>query len=123
VELVANRPDSFHIISFGRVNELRCKRYNLSATSVRLESKLIAAFYPDISLLYLEVQQRGRFSPYLFANSIYPVLLMTFDDHFCVAAMYLISIAFGFLYVPIGSVPFSLFTANRQEKPLLTNRP
>jgi hypothetical protein len=48
---------------------------------------------------------------------------MTFDDHFCVAAMYLISIAFGFLYVPIGSVPLCLFTANRQEEPFLTNRP
>lgn len=39
------------------------------------------------------------------------MLVVTFDDHLCVVAMYLISVAFGYLYFPIGSAP------------LLTNRP
>jgi hypothetical protein len=74
-------------------------------------------------LLYLKVRQGGRFISYLFSSFIYPVLMVTFDDHLCVVAMYLISIAFGFLYFPIGSVPLCQFTANRQEAPLLMNKP
>jgi hypothetical protein len=73
-------------------------------------------------LLHLKARQGGRFSTYLLVYFIYPVLMVTFDHHYYVAAMYLIAIALGLLYFLFGSVTLCLFPANRQGASLLTNR-
>jgi oligosaccharide repeat unit polymerase len=75
------------------------------------------------SLLYLKARQGGRFSTYLFAFSIYPVLMVIFDDQYYLMERYLHVIPFGLLYFFIGSVQFRLFSANKQRASLLTNRP
>jgi len=64
-------------------------------------------------LLYLKASRGGRFSTYLFANFMYPVLLVTYDDQY---GLYLRVIAFGLVYFILGSVPFRLFPANWQRK-------
>jgi oligosaccharide repeat unit polymerase len=61
------------------------------------------------SLLYLKARQGGRFSMYLFAFSIYSVLMVIFDDTYSDIGSFLRAIAFGWLYLFIGSVPFRLF--------------
>lgn len=61
------------------------------------------------SLLYLKARQRGRFSVYLFAFTIYAVLIVIFDDAYYTTGLYLRAIIFGLLYFSVGSVPFRLF--------------
>jgi oligosaccharide repeat unit polymerase len=63
------------------------------------------------SLLYLKAKQGGRFSTYLFAYSMFPVLMVIFDDHYNKIGIYLYVAAFGLLYLLIGSVPLRLFPA------------
>jgi oligosaccharide repeat unit polymerase len=67
------------------------------------------------SLLYLKAKQGGRFSIYLFARFMYPVLMVTFDDQYYLMGMYLVAIAFALLYFLIGSVPLRLFPVYKQE--------
>ncbi|MGD0737169.1 MAG: O-antigen polymerase [Terracidiphilus sp.] len=66
------------------------------------------------SLLYLKARQGGRFSMFLFAISIYSVLIVIFDDAYFDTAIYLRAIGFGLLFFLIGSVPLRLFPANKQ---------
>jgi oligosaccharide repeat unit polymerase len=66
------------------------------------------------SLLYLKAKQGGRFSIYLFAYSVYTVLMVTFNNDYNSIPSYLFVIAFGLLYFLIGSVPLRLFPANKQ---------
>jgi oligosaccharide repeat unit polymerase len=68
------------------------------------------------SLLYLKARQGGRFSTYLFAFSIYPVLMVIFDDHYYTISGYLRAIAFGVLYFAAGTIPFRLLPAMRKRR-------
>jgi oligosaccharide repeat unit polymerase len=63
------------------------------------------------SLLYLKARQGGRFSMYLFAFSIYSVLVVIFDDNYFNIAAYMRAFGFGLLYFLIGSVPLRLSPA------------
>jgi oligosaccharide repeat unit polymerase len=74
------------------------------------------------SLIYLKARQGGKFSTYLFAFTMYPVLMIVFDDQYYLIGRYLRVIPFGLLYFFIGSVRFSLFSANKKQTSLLTNR-
>lgn len=64
------------------------------------------------SLLYLKARQGGRFSIYLFAFSIYTVLMVIFDDAYYGISGYLRAIAFGMAYLLIGSMPLRLLPAS-----------
>jgi oligosaccharide repeat unit polymerase len=78
------------------------------------------------SLLYLKAKQGGRLSTYLFAYSMFPVLMVIFDDHYNKIGNYLYAFAFGLLYFLIGSVPLRLFPAiklRRQLNPSLPSAP
>jgi oligosaccharide repeat unit polymerase len=66
------------------------------------------------SLLYLKARQGGRFSTYLFAYSMYPVLMVTFDDQYYLIGLYLRVIIFGLLYFLIDSVSLRLFPTNKR---------
>jgi len=66
------------------------------------------------SLVYLKAKQGGRLSTYLFACSIYPVLMVIFDDRYYVQGINLRAVAFGFLYFLVGSAHFRLFQGNPQ---------
>jgi oligosaccharide repeat unit polymerase len=66
------------------------------------------------SLLYLKARQGGSFSIYLFAYSIYSVLMVTFVDTYNEIPAYTLAIVFGLLYFFIGSVSFRLFQASKQ---------
>jgi oligosaccharide repeat unit polymerase len=65
------------------------------------------------SLLYLKAKQGGMFSIYLFAYSMYPILMVFFVDCYNNIPGYLFAIAFGLLYFSIGSVPLHLLPANK----------
>lgn len=66
------------------------------------------------SLLYLKARQGGKFSTYLFAYSMYPILMVIFDDQYYQLGMYLIASVYGLLYFLIASVPIRLLPANTQ---------
>jgi oligosaccharide repeat unit polymerase len=74
---------------------------------------LIVMFFVGLihSLLYLKAERGGRFSTYLFAYSMYTVLLVIFDDHYYAIDGLLRASALGLLYFIIGSVPFRLLPA------------
>lgn len=76
---------------------------------------LILLFFIGLlhSLLYLKARQGGRFSTYLFAFSVYAVLVVTFDDAYFSTGAYLRAIAFGLLYFSIGSLPLQFLPATR----------
>jgi oligosaccharide repeat unit polymerase len=74
------------------------------------------------SLLYLKARQGGRLSTFLFAYCMFPVLMVIFDDHYYIQAIYLRAIAFALFYFFVGSVSFSLFPANWQRISLLAKR-
>jgi oligosaccharide repeat unit polymerase len=63
------------------------------------------------SLLYLKARLGGRLSTYLFAYSMFPVLMVIFDDHYYITGLNLRAIAFGLLYFIAGSVHLPLFPA------------
>jgi oligosaccharide repeat unit polymerase len=65
------------------------------------------------SLLYLKARQGGRFSTYLFAYSVYPVLMVIFVDEYSGMGQFPIAFCFGLLYFLIGSVPFRLLPARK----------
>ena len=60
------------------------------------------------SLLYLKARHGGRFSTYLFAFSVYAALIVTFDDAYYAAGIYLRAFAFGLLYLMLTSTRLSL---------------
>jgi oligosaccharide repeat unit polymerase len=68
------------------------------------------------SLLYLKARQGGRFSTYLFAYSMYTVILVCYDDHYYAIAGLVRAIAFGLFYFLLGSVPFRLLPANMAKR-------
>jgi oligosaccharide repeat unit polymerase len=65
------------------------------------------------SLLYLKARQGGSFFIYLFAFSIYSVLMVIFDDCYLDVGSYLRVIAFGLLCSFIGPMQFRLFTTRQ----------
>ena len=67
------------------------------------------------SLLYLKARQGGRFSTYLFAYFMFPVLMVFFDDHYYLTGINMRAIAFGLLYFVAGSVHFRLFPATQRQ--------
>jgi oligosaccharide repeat unit polymerase len=67
------------------------------------------------SLLYLKARQGGRFSTYLFAYSVYPVLMVIFVDEYSGMGQFPIAFCFGLLYFLIGSVPFRLLPARKNH--------
>lgn len=85
---------------------------------------LILLFFVGLlhSLLYLRARQGGRFSTYLFAYCMLPVLMVIFDDWYYNIGTYLRVIAFGLLYYVGRNVSLRLFLANQQRAPLLANR-
>jgi hypothetical protein len=68
------------------------------------------------SLLYLKARQGGRFSTYLFAYFMYPVLMVIFDEAYMSSlGECLRAIAFGLLYFLISLVHLRLFPANNKR--------
>ena len=55
------------------------------------------------SMLYLKARQGGRFSIYLFAYSVYPVLMVIFVDVYSEVGQFAIAVCFGMLYFLVGS--------------------
>jgi oligosaccharide repeat unit polymerase len=68
------------------------------------------------SLLYLKAKQGGRFSMYMFAYSMYSVLMVTFVDAYNAIPGYLFAITFGLLYFLSDSVSLSLLGANKTRR-------
>ena len=60
------------------------------------------------SLLYLKARQGGRFSTYLFACSMYSVLMVIYDDSYFDIASYLRAFIFGLLFFPLGAITLRL---------------
>ena len=69
------------------------------------------------SLLYLKARNGGRLSNFLFAYSMFPVLMVIFDDWYFNVGEYLRAVLFGFLYLLLASWPLGLFLANEPESP------
>jgi oligosaccharide repeat unit polymerase len=70
------------------------------------------------SLLYLKARQGGRFSMYLFAFSMYSVLMVIYDDSYFDIATLLRAFAIGLLYFLVSSMTFRLVpTTNTVSKP------
>jgi oligosaccharide repeat unit polymerase len=69
------------------------------------------------SMLYLKARQRGRFSIYLFAFTIYAVVMVVFDDAYYTTGLYLRAAACGLLYFSMGSVPFRLLPVMKVKGP------
>jgi oligosaccharide repeat unit polymerase len=65
------------------------------------------------SLLYLKAREGGRFSTFLFAFSLYSVLMVIFDDAYYTTGVFLRLFAFGFLYFILVSTPLSLPAGQR----------
>jgi oligosaccharide repeat unit polymerase len=63
------------------------------------------------SLLYLKAKRGGRLSTYLFAFSMYFLLMVIFDDSYYQIGVYLRALAFGLVYLAAGSIPFRLLPA------------
>jgi oligosaccharide repeat unit polymerase len=63
------------------------------------------------SLLYLKARQGGKLSTFLFAYSVYAVLMVIFDDVYSATGMYTRAAVIGFIYLAIASVPLRLFPA------------
>ena len=57
------------------------------------------------SLLYLRAKQGGRFSTFLFAMSVYSVLMVFFDDAYYSLGSYLRAVAIGIAYFYLSSLP------------------
>jgi oligosaccharide repeat unit polymerase len=74
------------------------------------------------SLLYLKARQGGRLSIYLFAYSLYPLLMVIFADQYYLMSVYLRALTFGILYFTIGSVRFHLLRSDKQENLSLQTR-
>jgi len=106
--------DSFVFVPFGTNVYTVFKFYFLELGIVG--TLLLMLFFGLLhSLLYLKAKQGGRFSTYLFAYSVFPVLMVIFDDHYNQIGIYVYVFAFGLLYFLIGSVPFRLFPAIRRD--------
>jgi oligosaccharide repeat unit polymerase len=67
------------------------------------------------SLLYLKAKQGGRFSTYLFAFSIFSVLMVIFDDWYYNIGAYFRVVILGVIYFAVGSVSLHMFSVNRQR--------
>ena len=68
------------------------------------------------TLLYLKARQGGRLSRYLFAFSVYSVLMVTFDDAYYTTGIFLRAFIFGFLYFLLGSLRVSFFATDHPER-------
>jgi len=66
---------------------------------------LIGLFH---SLLYIKARQGGKFSVYLFAFSVYSILMVIFDEAAYTLGGYVRAGVFGLLYFLVGSVRLSL---------------
>jgi oligosaccharide repeat unit polymerase len=63
------------------------------------------------SLLYLKARQGGRLSMYLFAFSLYSVLMVIFDDAYYTLGAFFRAFCFGVLYFAVGSMRLRLLPA------------
>jgi oligosaccharide repeat unit polymerase len=63
------------------------------------------------SLLYLRAREGGRFSTYLFAYFMYPLVMVIFDDHYYLTGLIFRAIGFGALYFLAGSMRIRLFSS------------
>jgi hypothetical protein len=98
--------DSFIFIPF-QMNVYTVFKFYFVELGTAVTMVLMAFFGLINSLFYLKAREGGRFSTYLFAYSMFTVLLM------------LRAIALGLLYFLIGSVPLRLLPAikvRRQSK-------
>jgi oligosaccharide repeat unit polymerase len=85
---------------------------------------LVLLFFVGLlhSLLYLKAKQGGRFSTYLFAFSIYSVLVVIFDDAYSDIATYLRAFTIGLLYFLMGSITLRLLPTIKARSPLKNPR-
>lgn len=65
------------------------------------------------SLLYLKAKQGGRLSTYLYAYSIYAVIMVIFDDAYYDAGNYLRAFLFGVVYLALCTYSFHLIPKAR----------
>ena len=110
--------DSFIFIPF-QMNVYTVFKFYFVELGTAVTMVLMAFFGLINSLFYLKAREGGRFSTYLFAYSMFTVLLIIFDDHYYEIDALLRAIALGLLYFLIGSVPLRLLPAikvRRQSK-------
>ena len=65
------------------------------------------------TLLYLKAKEGSRFAMYLFAFSIYSVLMVIFDDSYYALGVYVRAFAFGYVYFGLCSLPFQVFPSRQ----------
>ncbi len=109
--------DSYVFIPFPMNVYTVFKFYFLELGTIGTEILLLVIGFLH-SLLFLKARQGGRFSTYLFAYSMFPVLMVIFDDHYYLTGINFRAIAFGMLYLLVGSVQFRLFSTNRCHESL-----
>jgi oligosaccharide repeat unit polymerase len=103
--------DSFVFIPFS-MNVYTVFKFYFIELGVVGTLTLMAFFGLFHSVLYLKARQEGRFSMYLFAYSMFTVLLVIFDDHYYAIDALLRAIAFGLFYFLISSLPLRLLPVN-----------
>lgn len=69
------------------------------------------------SLLYLKARQGGRFSTFLFAFSLYSVLMVIFDDAYYTTGLFLRVFVFGLLYFILISTRLSFSSGAAPAQP------
>lgn len=114
--------DSFVFIPF-QMNVYTVFKYYLVEFGVAgtfLTMLLIGLFH---TLFYLKARQGGRLSMYLFAYSMYTVLLVIFDDHYYAIDGLLHASAIALPYFLIGSLPLCLLPTGRAKRCLLNTPP
>jgi oligosaccharide repeat unit polymerase len=107
--------DSFVYIPF-QMNVYTVYKFDFVEIGVIGTMALIAIIGAFHSLLYLKARQGGRLSTYLFAYSMYTVLMVIFDDHYYTIGGYLRALALGLTYLTIGSMPFHLVLISVQKR-------
>lgn len=74
------------------------------------------------SLLYIKAKQGSRLATYLFAFSVYAVVMVIFDDAYYDAGIYLRAFVFGAVYFALCSYSFEIFPHTR-FRPLASRSP
>jgi len=104
--------DSFTMVPFPTNVYTVFKFYFLELGAIGTAAFLLLVGFIH-SLLYLKSEQGGRFSTYLFAYSVFPVLMVIFDDWYYSLGGYLYAFALGLLYFVICSVPLRLLPTSK----------
>jgi hypothetical protein len=70
------------------------------------------------SLLFRKAQSGSVMGLYLFALTIFPVLMVIFDDQYSQFGLYIDALAFATAYLTIKSIPWRIFNSRAFEREL-----